>query len=116
MFTNIKGLYAGGSKGPWDIPSMPFDFVTAMLKGRVGSLAIKGGDAQSGPLQTHYEGKYPSGYSSMKKQGAIILGIGGDNSNRAIGTFYEGAMTASYTTDSADDALQKNIVSAGYGQ
>jgi hypothetical protein len=47
---------------------MPFEFVTAMPKGRVGSLAIKGGDAQSGTLQAHYEGKYPSGYSSMKNR------------------------------------------------
>jgi hypothetical protein len=26
----------------------------------------------------------------MKKQGAIILGIGGDNARGAIGIFYEG--------------------------
>lgn len=32
-------------------------------------------------------------------QGAIILGIGGDNSNGAIGTFYEGVMTQGYSTD-----------------
>ena len=30
----------------------------------------------------------------MKKQGAIILGTGGDNSNGADGTFYEGVMTS----------------------
>ena len=52
----------------------------------------------------------------MKKQGAIILGIGGDNSCSAIGTFYEGAMTASYTSDATDDAVQANIVAAGYGK
>ena len=33
------------------------------------------------------------GYNPMKKQGAIILGIGGDNSDGAAGTFYEGVMT-----------------------
>ena len=33
-----------------------------------------------------------------------------------VGTFYEGAMTASYTTDAADAALQANIVAAGYGK
>ena len=58
----------------------------------------------------------PAGYEVMKKQGAIILGIGGDNSCGAIGTFYEGAMTASYTTDTTDAALQANVVAAGYGQ
>ena len=47
--------------------------------------------------------------------GAIILGIGGDNSCGAIGTFYEGAMTATFTTDDTDAALQANIVAAGYG-
>ena len=39
-----------------------------------------------------------------KKQGAIVRGIGGDNSDFGIGTFYEGVMTAGYTTDATDDA------------
>jgi hypothetical protein len=51
----------------------------------------------------------------MKKQGSIIMGIGGDNSDRAIGTFFEGVITKGYTTDAADDAVQANIVAAGYG-
>ena len=50
----------------------------------------------------------------MKKQGSIILGIGGDNSDGAVGTFYEGAITRGYTPDATDDLLQANIVSAGY--
>ena len=49
-------------------------------------------------------------------QGAIILGIGGDNSDGAVGTFYEGAMLRGYTTDATDDAMQANIVAAGYGK
>ena len=49
-------------------------------------------------------------------QGAIILGIGGDNSDGAVGTFYEGAMLRGYTTDGTDDAMQANIVAAGYGK
>ena len=52
----------------------------------------------------------------MRKQGAIILGIGGDNSCHAVGTFYEGVMTASYTSDATDAAIQANIVAAGYGR
>ena len=52
----------------------------------------------------------------MKKQGAIVLGIGGDNSDFGIGTFYEGVMTAGYTTDATDDAVQANIVAARYGR
>jgi hypothetical protein len=51
----------------------------------------------------------------MKKQGAIILGIGGDNSDGAIGTFYEGVMTHGYASKEADDAVQADIVAAGYG-
>lgn len=51
----------------------------------------------------------------MEKQGAIILATGGDNSCRAVGTFYEGVMTASYTTDATDAAVHANIVAAGYG-
>ena len=50
----------------------------------------------------------------MKKQGAILLGIGGDNSNGSSGTFYEGVMTSGYPTDATDDAVQANIVAARY--
>jgi hypothetical protein len=55
-------------------------------------------------------------YAPMKKQGAIILGIGGDNSDGAVGTFYEGVMTQGYSTDATDAAVQANIVAAGYGK
>jgi hypothetical protein len=51
----------------------------------------------------------------MTKQGAIILGIGGDNTNSAIGTFFEGAMTTGYPSDTTENAVQANIVAAGYG-
>ena len=51
----------------------------------------------------------------MKKQGAIILGIGGDNSNSAEGNFFEGVMTSGNAPDTSDDAVQANIVAAGYG-
>ena len=52
----------------------------------------------------------------MHKQGAIILGIGGDNSDGAVGTFYEGCMTQGYSSDASDDAVQANIIEAGYGR
>jgi hypothetical protein len=52
---------------------------------------------------------------SRAPQGAIILGIGGDNSRKAIGTFYEGVMTTGYSSDATDDAVHANIVAAGYG-
>ena len=33
-----------------------------------------------------------------------------------VGTFYEGVVTKGYSTDEADDAVQANIVAAGYGK
>ena len=81
-----------------------------------GHWAIKGGDAQSGTLRVYWDGERAPKYAPMKKQGAIILGIGGDNSDGAVGTFYEGVMTRGYSSDVADDAVQANIVAAGYGK
>jgi non-reducing end alpha-L-arabinofuranosidase len=55
-------------------------------------------------------------YDPMKKEGGIILGTGGDNSFMGVGDFFEGAMTAGYASDATDDAVQANIVAAGYGR
>jgi hypothetical protein len=44
------------------------------------------------------------------------MGIGGDNSNGATGYFYEGCMTSGYPSDATDEAVQANIVAAGYGR
>ena len=57
-----------------------------------------------------------STYDPMRKQGAILLGNGGDNSNGSQGTFYEGAMTAAGTfpSDATDQLVQANIVAAQY--
>jgi non-reducing end alpha-L-arabinofuranosidase len=111
------GVYAGDSfSAPASNTSLSVNYVTAMLKGKPGNFALKGGDAQSGALKTMWDGKYPSGYSPMSKEGAIILGIGGDNSHTGEGTFFEGCITSGYPTDAADDAVQANIVAAGYGK
>ena len=79
-------------------PTISYRFLTAIVKGEPNHWAIRGGNAQSGGLSTFYNGVRPnvSGYNPMKKEGAIILGIGGDNSNGAAGTFYEGVMTSGY--------------------
>ena len=54
----------------------------------------------------------------MKKQGAIVLGSGGDccakNTNLSLGTFYEGAIVSGYPSDATDGALQDSIIAAGY--
>ena len=94
-------------------------YVTAMLKNDGQSfLALKAGNAQSGGLTTIYSGSEPSnasGYSPMHQEGAIVLGTGGDNSNGSVGSFFEGVMTAGVPTDAADNAVQANIISVGYG-
>uniref|UniRef100_H3GAG7 Alpha-L-arabinofuranosidase B catalytic domain-containing protein n=1 Tax=Phytophthora ramorum TaxID=164328 RepID=H3GAG7_PHYRM len=96
-------------------PTVQYPYLVAMLKGRSGgTFAIKQGSAQSGPLQTTYDGARPNGYTVMKKQGAIVLGIGGDNSNWAVGSFYEGVIVSGDPADDVDDKVQANIVAAGY--
>ena len=92
--------------------------MTALIKGDTGNRwAVKGGDAADAEgLSTLFDGARPAGYEVMKKQGGIILGIGGDNSHGAVGTFYEGAMTAAWTSDAADAAVHANVAAAGYGR
>ena len=50
----------------------------------------------------------------MKVQPSIELGTGGDNSPRATGEFFEGAVTAGYPSDATENAVQANLVAAGY--
>ncbi len=114
------GLYSGGSQS-WNPNQRAFTskFVTATLKNNgTTRFAIKGSDAQAGSLTTLYAGSLPGGYNPMKKQGAIILGSGGDccngNTNLSAGTFYEGAMVSGYPSDQTENAVQANITAAGY--
>jgi hypothetical protein len=117
------GLYPGGSQ-TWNPNQRAFTnrYVTAMLKNNgTSEFALKGSNAQAGSLSTLWDGTLPSGYSPMKKQGAIVLGSGGDcckpdgGANLSAGTFYEGAMVAGYPSDATENAVQANIVAAGYG-
>eukprot|EP01047_Picozoa_sp_COSAG01_P050864 COSAG01_NODE_5184_length_4426_cov_1.320777_3_plen_195_part_00 len=87
-----------------------------MLKGRHDGFMLKGGDASRGKLSTMYNGPRPTAnkYTPMKKEGAIILGTGGDQSNSDRGNFYEGYMVTGVTSDATDDAVQANIVAVGY--
>eukprot|EP00051_Salpingoeca_urceolata_P012394 m.153614 g.153614 ORF g.153614 m.153614 type:complete len:339 (-) comp17477_c0_seq1:287-1303(-) len=111
-----KGLWAGNTKVYSENKPIKADFVTAMAKGRAGGFALKGGNAQEGKLTSLFDGPRPRDYDPMKKQGAIILGIGGDNSNWAVGTFFEGVITSGFASNATDDAVQANIVAAGYGK
>ncbi len=77
--------------------------------------AIYQGNAQRGSLTSTGVIALPKGYQPMKQEGAIILGIGGDNSNWARGYFFEGVMTAGMPDARAMGAVQSNIVAARYG-
>jgi hypothetical protein len=116
-----NGLWAG-NESPYNantsVPST-WTYVTGLVKGDEAGKnhwAIKVGNAQSGTLAKMFDGTRPSSrWNPMRKEGAIGLGTGGDNTNSAQGNFFEGVMTARYSSDAADDAVQANIVSV-YGQ
>ncbi|KAI0179852.1 Arabinosidase B [Hypoxylon sp. FL1284] len=110
-----NGLFSGSGAGQnGGDPSISSRFVTAVLKGKPGQWAMRGANAASGSMSTYYSGARPSGYNPMREEGAIILGIGGDNSVSGAGTFYEGAMTSGYPSDETEAAVQADIVAAKY--
>jgi len=137
-FGNATAWYHGNPPGPWimtdqennlvgcvnpgstsklcpNLPNITSRFVTAMAKGQPHQWESEGGDAQQGDLTTMFSGpRVDSTYDPMRKQGAIVLGNGGDNSNGAQGTFYEGVMTSGYPSDATDQKVQANIVAARY--
>jgi hypothetical protein len=112
-----NGLFSGANTGfNGNDPTINYRYTTAIVKGTANLWSIRGGNAQSGSLSTFYSGSRPnaSGYNPMHKEGAIILGIGGDNSKNSSGTFYEGVMTSGYPSDATENSVQANIVAAGY--
>ncbi len=108
------GLFSGVNPRYNKNPTINHRFVTAIVKGESNHWAIRSGNAQSGGLTTVFDGPRPNGYHPMKKEGAILLGIGGDNSISAAGTFYEGVMTTGYPSNATEEAVQANITAAGY--
>jgi hypothetical protein len=138
-YGNANAWYHGNSPGPWimtdqennlvgcvnadgsklcaSLPNITWRFVTAIAKGEPHHWTSMGGDAQQGALQVMFDGpRVNATYDPMRKQGGILLGNGGDNSNGSAGTFYEGAMTAagSFPTDATDQKVQANVVAAKY--
>ncbi|KAH8732402.1 alpha-L-arabinofuranosidase B, catalytic-domain-containing protein [Phaeosphaeriaceae sp. PMI808] len=112
-----NGLFSGANpKNNAGDPTISYRFTTAVVKGQPGHWDIRGANAVSGSLSTFYNGNRPSvrGYNPMSKEGAIILGIGGDNSHGAQGTFYEGVMTSGYPSDATENSVQANVVAAKY--
>jgi hypothetical protein len=116
------GILSGRTTGQNpDLPSMPYKFVMALEKNNgTTEFAIKGANATTGTVSTFYKGALPNGKNPMKKEGAVLLGAGGDccysNNNASEGTFYEGAIVAGYPSDATDNAIHTNIVNAGYGK
>ena len=138
-YGNATAWYHGTAPGPWimtdqennlvgcvnpdgskicaDLPNITWRFVTAMANGEPHHWSSMGGDAQKGDLKVMFDGpRVNATYDPMRKQGAILLGNGGDNSVGSQGTFYEGAMTAAGTfpTDATDQKVQANVVAAKY--
>jgi len=132
-----NGLFYGYENGSTTVPSNTavtgISYVTAMVKGLAakdcpagltssGCFALKAGNAATGQLAykwnsaTNTYGARPPGYSPQKKQGAIILATGGDGSVSGTGIWFEGAMTMGAPPDATDNAVQANIVAAGYGK
>jgi hypothetical protein len=106
-----------GSKYCPNLPGIAWRFVTATADGEPHHWRSMGGDAQSGELQIMFDGpRINPTYDPMRKQGAILLGNGGDNSVGSQGTFYEGAMTAAGTfpTLETNQRIQANVVAARY--
>jgi hypothetical protein len=139
-FSNTTSWGTGAGSGPWIMadleaglftgqagkntsdPSQTATFITAVLKNNgTSEYALRGGDATTGNLSTYYKGALPAGgWSPMRKEGAIVLGSGGDccatNTNLSQGTFYEGCIVTGYPSDATENAVQANIVAAGYSK
>ena len=142
-YGNANYWYHGQDAGPWvmtdqennlvgcvnespndkycaDLESVTWRFITAMADGEPHHWRSMGGDAQQGDLKVMFDGPRVindrSSYDPMRKQGAILLGNGGDNSNGSQGTFYEGAMTApgTFPTIETNQKIQANVVAAKY--
>jgi hypothetical protein len=138
-FGDSTGWYHGSAPGPWvmtdqennlvgcvtsdgtklcaNLPNVTWRFVTGVAKGEAHHWTSMGGDAQHGDLSVMFDGpRIDATYDPMRKQGAILLGNGGDNSNSSQGTFYEGAMTAAGTfpTNATDQLVHANVVAARY--
>ena len=100
--------------------SINWRFATQMVDGAPHRWRSMAGNAQEGGLEILYDGgrikNDRSSYDPMRKQGAILLGNGGDNGNVSSGTFYEGAMTfaGTFPSEETNQAVQANIVAARY--
>jgi non-reducing end alpha-L-arabinofuranosidase len=123
------GVWAGGSK-PGDPgwgalegahppnPNNPamkgVKFALGFLKTNATDWALRAADTtKDSAIKTAYKGALPK---VIANEGAIVLGVGGDNSNNSWGTFYEGAVLSGFPSDDAELAVLQNIKAVGYGK
>ena len=101
---------------PGHFPVVPGTKFATVMGANDGNktFAIYQGNAQTGTLTSTGTIALPEVYQPMKMEGAIILGIGGDNSNWDTGYFFEGVMTMGAPTAEAMAAVQANITAAKY--
>ncbi len=124
-----NGLFPGWENGSFrnisTNTSLKHDFVTAVVVGDTadkndgkGRFALYGGDATTAEIKEMYDGIRPEkpGYVPMQKQGSVILGIGGDNSDGDGGRFYEGVIALGAAEKSVVESLSGGIADAGYGK
>jgi hypothetical protein len=94
-------------------PSLRVRFALGFLKTNT-NYALRMADLLTATdLATAYEGPLPK---QMENEGAVVIGVGGDNSNNSFGTFFEGAIVAGYPSNDIELAVMQNVQSAGYQQ
>jgi hypothetical protein len=112
------GIWAGGSATTTgntnaNNPSLKIPYAFGILETSSGQYALRMGDATSGALVTAYDGTAPKVWNSG---GGIVIGTANDNTNQAIGTFFEGALTAGRPSAATGSAVLQNVQDAKYGQ
>jgi hypothetical protein len=109
-----NGIYPLNTSSPLTLSATQFITAMAWNDGQ-NYYQVYGGNAQAGGLTTTGSISLPnSQYIPMQQEGAILLGVGGDNSNWDSGYFFEGVMTTGTPSSAVESSVQANIVSAGY--
>jgi non-reducing end alpha-L-arabinofuranosidase len=109
---------ASGAPANSNNPSLRVKFALGFLKTGNGPerYALRMADiATATTVTTAYAGNYPS-TKHLDSKGAVVLGVGGDNSNNSFSTFYEGAIVQGYPPDASENAVLQNLKAIGYGQ
>jgi len=108
-----NGIYPFNTSTPFTVSGTQFVTAMAWNDGQ-HYYQVYGGNSQSGTLSSSGTLALPNGYSPMNQQGAIILGMGGDNTHIDSGYFFEGVMTTGTPSTTSMSNVQANIVSVGY--